>query len=52
MPNFQLHFSTKLIDRTSYKFSFLKALLENVFNTTHEGEISLEKVFYTFAYIY
>lgn len=49
---FNYIFSTKSVNRTSYKFGFLKALLENVFNANHEGEISLEKIFYTFAHIY
>lgn len=49
---FNYIFSNKSVNRTSYKFGFLKALLENVFNANREGEINLEKIFYTFAHIY
>lgn len=49
---FNYIFSTKSTNRTSYKFGFLKALLETVFNVNEKGELSLEFVFGKFAEIY
>ncbi len=45
-------FSTKSINRTSYKFCFIKSLLENVFNADDEGYISFDDIYEKFTEIY
>lgn len=49
---FSFIFSTKSVNRTSYKFGFLKALIESAFEASIDGHISLNDIFERFARIY
>lgn len=45
-------FSTKSVNATSYKFGFIKSILENTFNVDNEGYISFDDIYEKFAEIY
>jgi hypothetical protein len=49
---FSYIFSTKSANRTSYKFGFLKALIESAFDAAIDGSINLNEIFERFARIY
>jgi 5-methylcytosine-specific restriction endonuclease McrA len=49
---FNYIFSTKSVNRTSYKYGFLKALLESAFSFNRDGEINLNEIFTRFTHIY
>lgn len=49
---FNYIFSTKSTNRTSYKFCFIKSLLENIFNVDEEGYLSYEHIYEKFSEIY
>lgn len=49
---FNFIFSTKSVNRTSYKFAFIKALIESVFDAGIYGNIALENIFSKFTHIY
>lgn len=49
---FNYIFSTRSVNRTSYKYGLLKALLESVFDTNMDGEINLEVIYTKFSRIY
>ena len=49
---FNYIFSTKSTNRTSYKFCFIKSLLENVFNTDEDGYLCYENIYEKFSEIY
>jgi hypothetical protein len=50
--NFNFIFSTRSTNRTSYKYGFLKALLESVFDVNEEGGMRLSDIFSKFTAIY
>ncbi|HHW31102.1 MAG TPA: HNH endonuclease [Clostridiaceae bacterium] len=49
---FNYIFSTKSVNRTSYKFCFIKSLLENIFNVDEEGYLSFDHIYEKFSEIY
>jgi 5-methylcytosine-specific restriction endonuclease McrA len=50
--SFNYIFSSKSTNRTSYKYGFMKSLLENVFNVDHANFLNYEKIFSKFTEIY
>lgn len=49
---FNYLFSTKSVNKTSYKFAFIKALIERVFELDKNNEINLDELFKSMARIY
>lgn len=45
-------FSTKSVNATSYKFCFIKSILENTFNVDNEGYLSFDDIYEKFTEIY
>ena len=50
--SFNYIFSTKSMNTTSYKFCFIKSILENVFNVDQHYILSFHDVFLKFTEIY
>ena len=49
---FNYFFSSKSVNNTSYKFAFLKSIIESVYEVNIDGEISLTEIFSRFIRIY
>ena len=49
---FSYLFSSKSVNDTSYKFGFLKSILDNLYNTDDELKLTFDQLFSKFAEIY
>ncbi|WNR45144.1 HNH endonuclease signature motif containing protein [Paenibacillus roseipurpureus] len=49
---FNFLFSSKSKNQASYKFGFIRSLLENIYNTNESSQLTYSQIFFTFTRVY